>query len=134
MTDDLKTKAEELINSGVGERYRLQHILDMLKDKRNLYNSDLTYLLTMHEKLVEKMATLQKENEKLRLNLMTSSKLTPISNRHTLLNDEDLDKILEEQEKKKQKKLMPSKESFKPTISESRWRKLKKYFTKRNNL
>ena len=134
MTDDLKTKAEELINSGIGERYRLQHILDMLKDKRNLYNSDLTYLLTMHEKLVEKMATLQKENEKLRLNLMTSSKLTPISNRHTLLNDEDLDKILEEQEKKKQKKLMPSKESFKPTISESRWRKLKKYFTKRNNL
>ncbi len=130
MDDDLKTKTEELINSGVGERYRLEHILSTLKNDRNLYNSDLNYLTTMHEKLVEKMINLQKENKMLKPGLTKSAKSIPVSNRHALLKDEDLDMILEEQEKKKHQRLMTSEESLKPLSSESKLDKFKKYFTK----
>ncbi|MFB5597534.1 MAG: hypothetical protein ACE5RJ_00745 [Nitrosopumilaceae archaeon] len=130
MNDDLKTKAEELINSGIGERYRLEHILRTLKNDRKLYNSDLNYLITMHEKLVEKMISLQKESEVLKRGLTKSPKLTPVSNRHALLKDEDLNRILEEQEKKKHQRLMTSKDSLKPLRSESKLGKFKKHFTK----
>jgi len=130
MDNDLKTKVEELINSGVGERYRLEHILSTLKNDKKLYNSDLNYLTTMHEKLVEKMISLQKENKVLKLSLTKSPKSIPVSNRHALLKDEDLDMILEEQEKKKHQRLMTSEESLKPLSSESKLGKFKKYFTK----
>jgi len=130
MDDDLKTKAEELINSGVGERYRLEHILSTLKNDKKLYNSDLNYLTTMHEKLVEKMISLQKENKVLKPGLTKSPKSILVSNRHALLKDEDLDMILEEQEKKKHQRLMTSEESFKPLSSESKLGKFKKYFTR----
>ena len=130
MDDDLKTKVEELINSGVGERYRLEHILSTLKNDKKLYNSDLNYLTTMHEKLVEKMISLQKENKVLKPSLTKSPKSILVSNRHALLKDEDLDMILEEQEKKKHQRLMTSEESFKPLSSESKLGKFKKYFTR----
>ncbi len=130
MDDDLKTKAEELINSGVGERYRLEHILSTLKNDKKLYNSDLNYLTTMHEKLVEKMISLQKENKVLKPGLTKSPKSILVSNRHALLKDEDLDMILEEQEKKKHQRLMTSEESFRPLSSESKLGKFKKYFTR----
>ncbi len=130
MDDDLKTKTEELINSGVGERYRLEHILSTLKNDKKLYNSDLNYLTTMHEKLVEKMIRLQKENKVLKPGLTKSPKSILVSNRHALLKDEDLDMILEEQEKKKHQRFMTSEDSLKPLSSESKLGKFKKYFTK----
>ena len=130
MDDDLKTKTEELINSGVVERYRFEHILITIKMDIKLYNSDLNYLTTMHEKLVEKMISLQKENKMLKPDITKSPKSIPVSNRHALLNDEDLDMILEAQEKKKHQRLMTSEESFRPLGSESKLGKFKKYFTR----
>ena len=42
--DDVLPKIQELMNTGIGDPGRLQHIYDMISNNKTLYHSDVSYL------------------------------------------------------------------------------------------
>lgn len=77
MSDDLQNKIQKLIDSGIGDKNRLEHILFTLKNGKTFYNSDRKYA----EKLMAKIdseRTPQKSVHREKTNSTKSDSRTPI--------------------------------------------------------
>ncbi len=143
MKKDKIKQVKELIASGICEPSRLYHILNTLEKEKSIYNSDQMYLDKMSQRLEEKMNHLQKENKKINYKLQNPQrlKLGVINNidldkfldeaeNRTLIDDADLDKVLERQEKKKQQRYDVKKQLPKQEIQNSVIMKIKNIFKK----
>ena len=143
MKKDKIKQVKELITSGICEPSRLYHILNTLEKEKSIYNSDQMYLDKMSQRLEEKMNHLQKENKKINYKLQNPQrqKLGVINNidldkfldeaeNRTLIDDADLDKVLERQEKKKQQRYDVKKQLPKQEIQNSVIMKIKNIFKK----
>jgi len=87
------TMVTDLINSGMGDRNRLEFILECIQKGKPLYNTDEKYLRQKYQKLETKI-------DKLSGGKMKKSKTTPYEN--------DLDKIVDEAlSREKQIKTIP---------------------------
>ena len=133
MDESLRIKAQELIDSGLGDTGRLEHIMDYIIKDKPLFNSDLKYLENMHEFLLDKIQKLEHESKSLKPNSVTLSEPRPTSNRKPLLADEDLDRILDEQERRKQKNLVRRSESLRAETNKQKTSKLKQFFRNKKN-
>ncbi len=133
MDESLMIKAQELLDSGLGDTGRLEHIMNYIKKDKTLFKSDLKYLENMHDFLLEKIQKLEHESKSLKPNHLTLSEPRPSSNRKPLLADEDLDRILDEQEKRKQKNLVPRAESLRAENNKQKTSKLKQLFRNKKN-
>lgn len=131
MDESLKIKVQELIDSGLGDTGRLEHIMDYIVKDKPLFKSDLKYLENMHKFLLDKIQKLEHESKSLKPNHVTLSEPKPSSGRKPLLADEDLDRILDEQEKRKQKNLAPRTESSQTEQNKQKTSKLKQFFQKK---
>lgn len=131
MDESLKLKAQELIDSGLGDTGRLEHIMDYIIKDKTLFKSDLKYLENMYEFLLDKIQKLEHESKSLKPNSLTLSESKPSSYRKPLLADEDLDRILDEQEKRKQKNLVPRTESLRGVNTNQKTSKIKQFFHKK---
>ena len=133
MDESLRIKAQELIDSGLGDTGRLEHIMDYIIKEKTLFKSDLKYLENMHEFLLDKIQKLEHESKSLKPNPLTLSEPRSSSNRKPLLADEDLDRILDEQEKRNQKNLVPRSESLRRVNTKQKTSKLKQLFRNKKN-
>ena len=87
-------KVQDLIDSGMGDVGRNAFILECLQNGKKLYNTDVKYLETLTQKLNDKIT------------LLSPAKKRPKAT--SALSDEEIDKILEQQDKKDaQKKEIP---------------------------
>ena len=131
MDENLNKMVKELLDSGMGDSYRLEHILNTLEKGKKLYNSDLKFLLYSHKQFEEKIDRLKKENENMFSNITKPSEFKADSHSHVLLGDEDLDRILDVQEKKRHQRVLPNEESIIPLGSKSKLSKIRKIFIKK---
>jgi len=107
-------KAQDLIDSGRGDVGRNEFILNSLQNGKKLYNTDVKYLNIQTQKLDAKIALLQHNKQK--------------PDRKSALTDEEIDKILEQQDKKNiQKRRTPMEIMPKNTIKS----KIKNIFSKK---
>jgi len=83
-------KAQDLIDSGRGDVGRNEFILNSLQNGKKLYNTDVKYLNIQTQKLDEKIASLQSFKKK--------------PDRKAVLTDDEIDKILEQQDRKDEQK------------------------------
>jgi hypothetical protein len=132
-------RVKELIESGICEPSRLQHILDMLEKNRPLYNSDEVYLDKMSKKLEEKIQHLQKENMRLghtihkkQSSINTDDVSGITTERRTLVDDADIDKIIESGPQKHSKKKTRHRDNIQrnQTHSNSVTKRLKRFLSK----
>lgn len=106
-------KVQDLIDSGRGDVGRNGFILKTLQNGKKLYNTDIKYLESQTQKLGEKITSLQSSKKK--------------QNRKAVLTDDEIDKILERQDRKdEQKKAIPTEIAPKKTIKS----KIKNIFSK----
>ena len=107
-------KAQDLIDSGRGDVGRNEFILNSLQNGKKLYNTDVKYLNIQTQKLDEKIASLQSFKKK--------------PDRKAVLTDDEIDKILEQQDKENiQKRKTPMEIMPKNTIKS----KIKNIFSKK---
>ncbi len=90
MDSDKIRQVQDLIDSGRGDTGRNEFILNSLLNGKKLYNTDVKYLETQTKKLNEKIISLQSSKKKPR--------------RESALTDDEIDKILEKQDRKDAKK------------------------------
>ncbi len=131
MDENLNKMVKELLDSGIIDRYRLEHILNTLEKGKKLYNSDLKFLLNSHKMFEEKIDRLKKENENIFSTITKPSEFKADSHSHLLLGDEDLDRILNEQEKKRHQRVLTNDESIISLGSKSKLSKIRKIFFKK---
>lgn len=63
MTSDLLDKIQQLINTGIGDKSRLEHIISTIKNGKSLYNSDQNYLNNLLKKQEEKIGYSEPKKE-----------------------------------------------------------------------
>ncbi|ABK77799.1 hypothetical protein CENSYa_1175 [Cenarchaeum symbiosum A] len=88
----------ELMASGICDQSRLRHILCMMEQRRDLYNSDVMFLDRMSSRLDEKESRLRRENDEMRRAMGMQGVPTPGGlPARTLVDDSALDTLLERQ-------------------------------------
>ncbi len=83
MTRDYHSMISDLIDSGIGDRGRLEFMLDCLNSDKPLYNTDMIYLESAYDQLESKIKTLTKPSK------------TPIAHsQKALISDDILNDII----------------------------------------
>jgi len=89
--------AMDLLNSGMGDEGRLRFILECIANNKPLYKTDMIFLESMNNQLEQKIKNLKGSDQK-------QEKSHP----KTLISEEQLDRILDENASKNTERIIPA--------------------------
>ena len=104
---EIKEQIKEVIEAGICEPSRLHHMLNMIEQKKTLYNSDVLFLKKMKERLDEKASELAQENKEINYTLQKPNPrvgLGRIVKTEAVIDEQGIDELIASQNLKQHDK------------------------------